>query len=209
MLAALQAVKDSFEAQLANFRFFTIGPVHSAQSQVVRGTNYYVNFTLTQRNCLEKGGLGGKEGVNCGPSRDLLCEVVIYSPPDHTYELSSIDSVFAQKNTPRPDLDDGGFSDIDVNDPDLVKALKAVKGRFGKKLNSSSVFEVSKVNSAQAQTVAGTNYEVNLTLTQKDCYAKGFGDKSSASCTSKNRLCQAFIWAKLDDTFELTSVDCK
>ena len=91
MLAALQAVKDSFEAQLANFRFFTIGPVHSAQSQVVRGTNYYVNFTLTQRNCLEKGGLGGKEGVNCGPSRDLLCEVVINSPPDYTYELSSID----------------------------------------------------------------------------------------------------------------------
>ncbi len=117
--------------------------------------------------------------------------------------------VFAQKNTPRPEIKHGGLFDIDVNDAGLVKALNAVKGSFGKKLNSSSVFEVSKVNSARAQMVAGINYEVNLTLTQKDCYAKGFGDKSSASCTSKNLLCQAFIWAKLDATYKLRSMDCK
>ena len=118
-------------------------------------------------------------------------------------------AVFAQKNTLRPNLESGGLFDIDVNDAGLVKALNAVKGSFGKKLNSSSVFEVSKVNSARAQMVAGINYEVNLTLTQKDCYAKGFGDKSSPSCTSKNLLCQAFIWAKLDATYKLRSMDCK
>ena len=123
--------------------------------------------------------------------------------------LFLVSVVFAQKNTPRPNLDNGGFHDIDVNDPDLLKALNAVKDSFGKKLNSTSTFKVSKVNSARSQIVAGINYEVKLTLTQKTCYYLGVGFNSGPSCTSKDRLCQATIWAKVDATYELTSIDCK
>ncbi|KAH9388305.1 kininogen 1 [Tyrophagus putrescentiae] len=218
LVKALNAVKGSFGKKLNSSSVFEVSKVNSARAQMVAGINYEVNLTLTQKDCYAKG-FGDKSSASC-TSKNLLCQAFIWAKLDATYKLRSMDCnilillflvsvVFAQKNTPRPNLDNGGFHDIDVNDPDLLKALNAVKDSFGKKLNSTSTFEVSKVNSARSQIVAGINYEVKLTLTQKTCYHLGLGFNSGPSCTSEDRLCQATIWAKVDATYELTSIDCK
>lgn len=92
----------------------------------------------------------------------------------------------------------GGFGDADTNDPKVVRAAKVALDAFSAKHETLAVLGIAldKVTKAEAQSVAGTNYQLKFDARLKSNWLFKFS-------------CHALVYQNFDYVLSVTSVDCK
>mgnify|MGYP002649673989 CR=1 FL=1 len=183
--------ETKINAQLNSQYYHKIIKVLSAESQVVSGVMYFINFEIATTQCLKEKVTKENRATCDAFSNIQVCEVQIHSQPWlNVFDVSHLKCI-----AKTVDHKDGGLQPMDVHNPQLLEVLSSVQDDLNVRLNSMYYHKIVKVLSAQSQVVAGVMYHVEFEFGMTKCLKSKVTKETVAQCTEVTnvQICNAKI----------------
>ena len=186
LIEVLANVQPLLNQKMNSIYYYKIGQVISAETQVVAGVNYHVKFEFGATNCRKDSKLlkdASHLAVCKGFESVQICDALIRSKPWNGQMIEAIEHFECQPlNLQQPQQQnsklDGGIQPINVDDAELVQALKNAESQLNKqhmtlsntnKQFNNYYYRVGKILQAESQIVSGVLYYVKFEFEQTMC----------------------------------------
>lgn len=212
LVDALEHVQEDLNARLNSMYYHKIVKIIAAQSQVVAGVMYHVDFEFAQTQCL-KSKVTKETRAQCTEvSHVQLCHAKILSQP-WLHLVRTEEFHCSPKQTAEFYADvAGGRHQIDVHEAHLQEAILEAEAKINAQTSSLSFHKIIKVLTAEAQVVSGMLYFVKFELANTQCLKeKVLTKEGRAACDAYTnvQLCEATIhsqpWLKV---LEVSNLKC-